>query len=351
MNNLNNFKPIPGFENYLISGNAEIYSLKFKKILKISIDRCKKYKLYVRITLSNKGKRKTFYLHRLVAITFIPNPENKPEVNHKDKNIYNNCKDNLEWTTSQENTSHALKNKVDKNCIGKRKIILQYDLNGNFIKEHLGINEAAKNNGISISSITKNLMGQLKQAGGYVWKHKEYEKINGEIWKDIIIDLINTNYKISNFGRIKNKLDILLRGNKSNGSYYISTTLTYIKDNKKIEKKEYLHRLVAIAFIPNPLNKPEVDHIDTNVNNNHVGNLRWVTGKENMNNDITKSKSNSKCVEQLDTNGNIINTFKSITEAKRYMKEKYGYKNVYISLVCNNKLQKSGGFTWKFQNK
>lgn len=62
---------------------------------------------YLRVTLSNGGAKKRYLLHRLVASIFIPNTENKPQINHKDGNKENNCVENLEWVTSYENNKHA----------------------------------------------------------------------------------------------------------------------------------------------------------------------------------------------------------------------------------------------------
>lgn len=76
------------------------------KILKPKID---KYGYQV-ITLSKDGVRKTYTIHQLVAKAFIPNPENKKTVNHKDGNKLNNCIDNLEWATEKENQQHKWKN-------------------------------------------------------------------------------------------------------------------------------------------------------------------------------------------------------------------------------------------------
>ena len=66
------------------------------------------FKGYLQVGLSNKGD-KTFRVHRLVALTFIPNPYNLPQVNHKDGNKKNNCVDNLEWISNYDNMQHAVK--------------------------------------------------------------------------------------------------------------------------------------------------------------------------------------------------------------------------------------------------
>ena len=105
-----------------------------------------------------------------------------------------------------------------------------------------------------------------------------------EIWADV--KGYEGRYKISNFGRVKSigRFSIqnhwipekILKQHKSQGGY-LETSL-YI-DGKRTHKK--IHRMVAEAFIPNPNNLPEVDHIDTDKNNNCVSNLRWVTHQEN----------------------------------------------------------------------
>ena len=95
-----------------------------------------------------------------------------------------------------------------------------------------------------------------------------------EIWKKI--ELCEKNYYISNMGKIKSNNKIL-KTHKSTGGYL---NISVWKNNKVKHIK--IHRLVAQAFIPNPENKPEVNHIDRDRTNNNVENLEWCTHKENI---------------------------------------------------------------------
>ena len=106
------WKKACGFSNYLCNENGEIYSIKKKKILKGSITN----KGYKRVLLTKEnGKTVQIRVHRLIAQTFLPNPENKPEVNHKDGNKTNNAVSNLEWVTTKENVQHAIKTGLNNN--------------------------------------------------------------------------------------------------------------------------------------------------------------------------------------------------------------------------------------------
>jgi len=99
-----------------------------------------------------------------------------------------------------------------------------------------------------------------------------------EIWKDV--KGYEGLYKVSNFGRVKSLKygrERILKTGK--GSYYLTVSLYF--DNKL--KTAKVHRLVAMAFIENPDNKPFVNHLDEDKYNNNVNNLEWVTHKENMN--------------------------------------------------------------------
>lgn len=138
---------------------------------------------YLIVGLSKRGESHTCKVHRLVAITFIPNPQNKPQVNHKDGNKTNNCVDNLEWITSKENIIHSRKNKLQETDYeqlallhkNNMKPILQFDKEGNFIKEWNCAISVEKELHIFNSNICDCLKGRQNTAGGYIWRYKEKE--------------------------------------------------------------------------------------------------------------------------------------------------------------------------------
>ena len=134
---------------------------------------------YYQISAWNKGNQKTFLLHRILAEAFIPNPENKAEVNHKDGNKLNNSLENLEWVSRSENIRHGIINGLIpspwKNKSGslhtRSKTVLQLKDN-QIISEFGSSREAARETGISYGTISNVLLGTGKTAGGYSWKYK-----------------------------------------------------------------------------------------------------------------------------------------------------------------------------------
>lgn len=122
------WKTVEGFENYQVSNLGRVKSLEkyylmrnkhplllAEKILKLS-----KSNKYLSIGFCINGKQKRISIHRLVALAFIPNLENKPMVNHIDGNKLNNRVENLEWCTAKENTIHSFKIGVNKGNIGEK---------------------------------------------------------------------------------------------------------------------------------------------------------------------------------------------------------------------------------------
>ena len=102
-----NWKPIKNFEDqYLVSNYGNVKSLRRNKILKPYTNNTK----YLYVCLSNGKSKKHYRIHRLVANAFIPNPESKEFINHKDYNTFNNRVDNLEWVTMAENIDYSRQN-------------------------------------------------------------------------------------------------------------------------------------------------------------------------------------------------------------------------------------------------
>lgn len=99
--------------NYMVYEDGRIFSVKRQKFLKPSIDRYG----YLRVTLFKNNVRHYLTVHRIVGILFVPNPDNKEQINHKDGNKLNNHKNNLEWSTLQENIQHSIDNNLKKNFI------------------------------------------------------------------------------------------------------------------------------------------------------------------------------------------------------------------------------------------
>ena len=164
------WKDIEGYEGlYQISNKGRVKSLKWGKerILKPGITSSG----YLKVLLCKNGMIKHIKIHRLVANAFITNPENKPQVNHKDENKFNNSVNNLEWSTAKENNNFGTRNERAGNSLSIP--ILQYSKSGDFIREWLGAREVERVLGINNSNITKCCKGKRKYAGSFIWRYKE----------------------------------------------------------------------------------------------------------------------------------------------------------------------------------
>jgi len=340
------WKEIPDYPSYSISDYGNIKNNTTNKIRKPSIKSG-----YCIVNLNGKALR----IHRLVALTFIPNPEKKETVNHKDHNKINNNLDNLEWMTTKEQNIHKRKPTIEIqqkmssrpvwriNNITNEKIELYdticfaskwvFDNKLTSVKDFNGGNNIKT----KISAVCQNRYGR-KTAFGYKWEYENnINKYENEIWKDIPTELINnTKGKISNYGRFQNQ-----KGRMSNGVKHLSGYLwAYING-----KSYLLHRLVAKVFIPNSNNKKEVNHIDGNKENSFASNLEWCTGKENSQHAHDNNLiNNSKKVIQYDMNMNKINEFSSIKNASA----KLNLCHSSIVKCCNGKQKMCGNFIFKF---
>ena len=175
-----------------------------------------------------------------------------------------------------------------------------------------------------------------------------------EIWKTVPNF---SNYQVSNFGNVKSlKKEVKTKGGsyrtlkeknikcstRKNGYLYVNLY------NEAICKKYNVHRLVAMLFLPNPDNLPQVNHIDGNKTNNNSNNLEWCSQSHNMKEAYRlglETKSNVSPVNQYDLNGNFVKSWGSIKEAQK----QYGLIN--ISECCRNKRKTAGGYIWRYADK
>lgn len=119
--------------------------------------------------LRNGSKVITAKVHRLIAETFIPNPENKPQVNHKDGDKANNHHTNIEWVTASENIRHAKTLGLQCAC-PNRKQVQQLSKDGQLIATYQSLRAAEEATGIGWTGISANIRGKRKSAGGYIWR-------------------------------------------------------------------------------------------------------------------------------------------------------------------------------------
>lgn len=158
-------------DGYMITTTGKIYSLKRKKILKP----WKNDNGYLVVGLYDNLGMHNLKVHRLIAEAFIPNPNNYPQVNHKDEDKTNNCVENLEWCNSKYNINYGSHNQrvsiAKKGIIPKAnppKEVYQYTLDGELVRIWSSISECGRS-GYTISHISYCCNGKEKTYKGYKW--------------------------------------------------------------------------------------------------------------------------------------------------------------------------------------
>lgn len=151
-------KQIEGFENYFITEDGKLWSNYFCKFITPYISK----KGYYCVKLHQHGKRLSTTIHRLVAISYIDNPENKSQVNHINGDKLDNRIENLEWVTSSENQYHAYKTGLKKPCLHENfyRGIIVLDTNTGIFYE--SIREAAQAFGLNRGTLKDYLRGKRK---------------------------------------------------------------------------------------------------------------------------------------------------------------------------------------------
>jgi len=342
------WREIRDFPNYNVSNLGNVMNNKTNKLMRLNLKAG-----YYQICLTAEKIRKQFKVHRLVALAFIPNPENKPEVNHKDKNKVNNNVKNLEWNTRLENCHHKSVGLVYKS--NKNRPIIRLDkITEEILENYNSIEDAgiwAFNNKLTSNShngrnaIGNCVNGLTKSAYGYKWKYIEKNNLENEEWREIDTNKIlneenisDKKYYVSNLGRFKNSYGTIMENYKINENGYIRIY---------IYKQTFaLHRLVALTFLENPENKETVNHKDGNKLNNKLDNLEFATNKEQQIHkfEIGLGNNFTRKIKQYDLEFNEIKTFNSIVEASKEL----NIGKAGINATCLYKQKHSGGFVFRY---
>lgn len=376
------WEKIPGKENYESSDSNEGVRMVGKKIsLSRSI-----HNGYYRISFTiYKGKRINIREDKLIAYTFIPNPLNLSGVCHIDNDKLNNSASNLKWVKSidkpvsevlfissdkeletkeikegkketikknkEENEEIKNENEEIKEC--KKEIIKKNKEENEEIEEE---NEEIKNTYLLVDvynnidpnekpffdktikptakfTMYKDVIddSRLKFIQDTYDEVLELTKQNKEIWRYVF-----NGYKVSNLGNVKTPYCKDIEPYLDNGYEKVSI----------YTKNERVHRLVAIAFIPNPKKLREVNHKNSIKRDNTVTNLEWCTRSENNLHAVYEGKNEcAKPVIKMDDDLNELAEYPSIKMASR---ENDMIDNSGISVACNGGTL-CGGFRWKFK--
>lgn len=339
---MEDYKVLKDYPDYKIYEDGQVYSTLSNKFISMS-DRGGYYYFSLVRVQDGVRKRVTRAQHQLVALVFIPNPENLPFASHLDGNGHNNKIENLVWSTEKQvsKRSHDLKIQPQ---IGRP--VLQFTKKGKFVKRYDKVKDAAEAVSCCPATIGHACSGRRKGlALGYVWKFETEKepltKRKGEICKKV---KGHEEYKVSNQGRVYSNIT----------ERYISPTAR--KDGylrvKLNGKYWYLNVLVATVFHgppPKHLKNPVVDHINGKKDDNRIENLEWIEFNENIRRACeTGALSNRLPVIRYTLSGEEIKRYCSVAEAADDM----GVSHTSILNACHKRkhCHTIKDCLWRFEN-
>jgi hypothetical protein len=332
---------IPNFSRYTITKDGVIRNLKGH----IMSQHNNGY-METKLMRDSDNKRTTCQIHRLVASTYIPNPNNLPQVNHKNGDRMDNRIDNLEWITRKGNIQHSEKLKLRR--IHKKQVI-QLTVDNTPIAEFESIAEAERLTGVDHRHISRVCNGNGLTAKGFKWefKDKEIKKSRDFDQKIDALFLESRNWKkipkyegrISRDGRVYSDKYKMIRKLSLSKKGYQFVSLG------KIGSKT-VHRLVATVYIPNSCNYPHVNHKNGIKDDNRVENLEWCTRSQNaIHAHETGLTKTSRIIIQYNFDKEIVKVYPSMAAAARSV----NISPSAIAKAVKNK-RPSSGFLWRFEN-
>ena len=382
------WKEIEDFKNYYISNYGRLKSLfpnKKEKFLKDTTDQDG----YIRNGLTKDGKIIQKNRHRLVAEAFIPNPENKPTIDHiNSAEKTNNNVSNLRWATYKEQSNNIGFVKNQENGYGSH-IIERLDKDGNIIETYVSyalcadwiIENCNENNVLTKNKDENQLKHFSRNEGqkvkksilnktecyGFLWRYKsvistleneEWRQISETLIPSMVLEDIHYHHFISNFGRlkipVKQQSGIKIGSKSIFKEYTIKDRFTICKKNGKSKgyyqyKKNKIHKLVAKTFIENnDVKKNIVNHKNGDTFDNRVKNLEWVTNQENIQHAYDSGLNpNKRTIIQYDNKVNKfkIKEFNSIRDCANEL-------NLHESLighVLSKKRNHTNGFYFEYK--
>lgn len=330
------WSPVPAetfSDRYFVSSDGRIWSVIRQILLRMTTRNG-----YHSVCLYKEDVKKSFHVHRLVALAFLPRMSSDLVVNHKNGNMTDNRVENLEWISQRENVSHALETGLK---VPKGKRVAKYSLTGDKLAVYDTTVQAALDSGQDARQIAKVLKGIRESVGGFVWKYEDEGNDHVEFTGFGVEVPGYPNYYIRADGEIYSIRSKKYLKPKLHHSGYLAIGLCNNGDKKDF----YVHRLVASVFLMPVQGKDKVNHKNMNKLDNNVENLEWVTDEENLVHAIiNKNFVHRKAVSQHDIAGTLIRTYASVKEANEITK----IDNSSIVKCCKGKVSHAGGFLWRY---